>query len=335
MTQADIDAKKKEDSQASVIAPSINTSQKTTGEKYYNVLKFAVAETVIVGVTAVTAYWAKYSERTAFNIFGGIQGLVEKAFSPLTKIGKDGSKLRKFGGTVAALGEGASATWHGGTLFIPVMKWLDDSKQKFVHYFNAHYGKPGEVEAGEERVKNEPKKSWGDIIKGRLASWAIVFTSMNLAVFAVGNGKNGRSHFGNFEEAFGRWIAGFTKEGKELSKISVNKVPRLEDPRLKTLNHPQANNKAYRFGKILAIDIYATAVAIFIWNVVSAISAKKRHKQSDAHEVDRLESAQQPIKDNAESFSHASNLQPRVGSHSEAVAAERVVAEKQLAQAGL
>src|ERR1700733_8815960 len=90
-----------------VLSSTKSDPQKTTGEKYYGILKFAVAEVVMVAATAITAYWAKYGSRSTFNIFGHMQDGAEKFFSPLKKLGKEGSKLRKNGTIFAAIAASA------------------------------------------------------------------------------------------------------------------------------------------------------------------------------------------------------------------------------------
>jgi hypothetical protein len=308
---------------------------KTTGEKYYGVMKFAVAEAVIVAVTAVTAYWALYSKRTALNIFGHIQSGMEKliSYTPLRRLGKEGSSLRKHGIIAAELALGTTATFHGGNAFAPIMKWFDNHKVGIVRHFNKKFGEPGEVEIGDERLKNAPKQTWGDIIKGRLLSWLTVFTALSSAVFLLPSSKeNGRSHFGNFEEKFGRWFAGFTKDGKELSEMSVYKVPRLKE------THPHlAENKAYRFGKILAIDIYATAAAIIIWNVFSEFSARSRHnkqKEAAAKLAPETTIAQTQVEESLITPNHTAMIKPRATQHADAITIQRDMAETQSPQLG-
>jgi len=249
---------------------TLDTSEKTTGEKYYSWLKFGVAEVFILVATAVIAYWARHGQDKWYNVFKQIQKLSDKVFSPLSRIGKDGSKAREVGTVLSVAAASTMVTFHGGNAFAPAMKWFDNKKNDIVNAFNKLFGKPDELEIGQERLKEDPKQSWGDVIKGRLAAWAIVFTSFVSATLLIGKStKNNDYHFNNFEEWFARKFAGLTKGGKELAKISA----------LQKLPEHLKENKSYRFGKILALDIYATTAAIIIWNVISELSAKIRQKE--------------------------------------------------------
>jgi len=235
-------------------AKTLDLSKKTTGEKMYGWLKFGVAEVFILIATAIIAYWARHGEDKWYNVFKQIQKLSDAVFSPLKKIGKDGSKTREVGKVLSVAAASTMVTFHGGNAFAPAMKWFDNKKNDIVNSFNKLFGKPGELEIGQERLKDDPKQSWGDVIKGRLVAWGIVFTSFVSAMLLVGKStKNKDYHFNNFEEWFAHKFAGLTKGGKELTR--------------------------YHFGKILALDIYATTAAILIWNVISELSAKMRQKK--------------------------------------------------------
>ena len=73
-----------------------------------------------------------------------------------------------------------------------------------------------------------------------------------------------------YEEKVGRWFAGITKEGRGLIDIPLSTA----------LDATQAQNKAYRFGRMLALDVFAASAALLIWNVVSRFSAKSRASHS-------------------------------------------------------
>ena len=46
------------------------------------------------------------------------------------------------------------------------------------------------------------------------------------------------------------------------------------------LSKELAANKTYRFGKILALDIYATTAAIALWTIISRFSALSRGRKT-------------------------------------------------------
>ncbi len=306
-------------------------SQKTTGEKYYGILKFGIAEVFILAATAGIAYWARYGQDKGYNIFKQIQKLSDKVLSPIAKIGKEGSKARDIGTVIAGAAASTMVTFHGGNTFAPAMKWFDNKKNDIVDYFNKRFGKPGELEAGQERLKDDPKQSWGDIVKGRLASWGIVFTSFVSAALLMGKSKkNGDYHFNNFEEGFGRKLAGFTKAGKEVAVIPITQK----------LPEHLAKNKTYRFGKILALDIFATTAAIMIWSVFSELSAKKRQKAEHKTVPEISPSAiTEPAQDNSvvqesRDMQFTNIIKPRAQSHAGTLVTQLEALETQPAQLG-
>jgi hypothetical protein len=104
-----------------------------------------------------------------------------------------------------------------------------------------------------------------------MAAWALIFTSFMTLDTVIGKDKKtGMPYFDKYEEWFGRQIAGLTKTGKDIAKVPLGTA----------LSKAQDANKLYRFGKILALDVYATSAAIIVWNAVSRMSAKKRHEKS-------------------------------------------------------
>ncbi len=291
-------------------------SKKTTGEKYYGVIKFITADVFIMAATAVLAYVARYGKET----YAGIPNYLKK-FQDSFHAKLLDNKILPLGGDNKAWGErlaGATASttilMHGGNAFIIPMKWFEDSKKKIVGYLNQKFGKEGEKEIGDKRLQHAPKQSWGDIIKGRFSAWGLIFTAFVSFDFIFGKGRHdGMYKLDKYEEKFGRWLAGFTKEGKELSKIPITKE----------LPKELAHNTTYRFGKILALDIFATMVSVLVWNFISAGSAKKRRKEQIEALRDLQETALIPpviassspaeTLDNSDSKdkSHTKTVQPR------------------------
>jgi len=244
--------------------------QRTTGEKWFNGVRFAVAETVILVATAAIAYVANYG-KDSYRVGGTEVPNYLKKFQVWMRDKMTSSKFfsekGEFGVRLAGAVASSTVLMHGGNLFAPVMKWMEDKKANIVNFFNKHLGKPGELEEGKERIKEQVKQTWGDIIKGRALSWIVVFTSFFSADMLLGKDASGMRRFDKFEDKFGKWVAGFTKAGKDAGANL-------------------SGNNAYRFGKILALDIFATTAAIAIWNSVSKFSAMMRRKKGTyAHDV--------------------------------------------------
>lgn len=251
---------------------------KTTGEKWFAVGRFLVGKAWIMVFTAAIAYVAKHGK----DEYRGIPNYIKQFQGWL----QDTVKVKERTGFPQLLAGAFASTmvlFHGGNIFAPVMKWMENSKEKVVTAINKRWGKEGEVERGHERLKDEPKQGWGDVFKGRVAAWAIVFTSFMAAYVVIGKHKETRSyHLDRYEEWFGRKLGNIHSwlQGKEaiFPKLSIL----AELPKGGELE----TDKWYRFGKICALDVYATSAAIAIWTFISRISARKKQdakNQADAH----------------------------------------------------
>jgi len=280
----DIAADKKAEAQ---VTPPVDvaTLPKTRGETFYDGLQFTMGKAAIMAATAALAYIGRYGKDKygpVPNYFKQFQEwihhklLTNKTF-PLGEKGELGKRL-------AAVFSNTMLIFHGGNIFAPIMKVMENNHENIANFVNRRWGNPEDVDIAHERLKDKPKQTWGDVIKGRVGAWILVFSSF-LAVDTVSgkDKKTGLHYFDKYEEWFGRWVAGFTKGGRELSKIPVTKA----------LTAAQDANKTYRFGKILALDFYATSAAIILWTAISRSSAQKRQEKNGHAEPD--ESAIPPV----------------------------------------
>jgi len=250
--------------------------KKTTGEHHYDVFQFLTGKVFIVIVSAVMAYAARYGPDhygKVPNILKTWQNGVETFFCDWLKLGRGGDNFKSRLGYAAA---GTTLTMWGGNLFSPFLKALENREEQVANYFNKKFGKPGEVEAAHERLKDKPKQNWMDILKGRAAGWVIVFSTMVGFDNLLGKNKEGVYRFDQYENWFGgkmtQWFGG--TEGKALVAQNAEKA--------------LSEHKMHRVGKIIALDFFATTAAILIWNVVSRHSAKKREIRHERKEGHRL-----------------------------------------------
>lgn len=244
----------------------------TRGEAVYDAMQFTIGKAAIMVATAAIVFVARYGP----DKYGPVPNVLKKFQSwfhdlllhnKMYPMAKKGELAERVAGAAA----NTMVTFHGGNLFAPVMKWLENSRKEITGFVNRHTGKPGEEDISNEKFKNVPQQTWGDIFKGRLAAWATVFTGFMLADAIAGKHKSGMFQFDRYEEWFGRWLAGFSKAGKDIANVPAH-LP---------LTAAQDANKLYRFGKSIALDIYATSAAIIIWNAVSRGSAEKRKVQDE------------------------------------------------------
>ena len=252
----------------------IDISKKTTGEKYYGRLKFMTGEGFILALTAVFAYIANHGKSSYMGVPNGLQKLQNWIKNDLTVKKIPMQKMGRVGQLLAGSFASMIVTSWGGNFFAPVMKGFESVKHSLVDHFNQHYGKPGELEAGRERLSKEPKQTWGDVIKGRIASYGIVWAAFFSAMLLSGQ-KDGVERFDRYEDWFGKKLAGFTKDGGKIANTPI----------LERLHNPKATNKAYKFGRILALDIFATTAALVVWNIMNKFMAKKRTGTEDNLEI--------------------------------------------------
>jgi hypothetical protein len=292
--------------------------EKTTGEKWFKVLRFAVAEAVILTLTAAIAFVAWHGKDKygpVPNYLKRMQKKFESLIIPASAKDANGEILKEkkndLGILFGVAAAGTMVTFHGGNLFAPVMKGMQDKREDIVTAINKRWGKPGEVERSHERLKHEAKETWGDVIKGRIAAWLTVFVSFFAGDIIAGTDKEGLRRFEKFTTRVGRKVAGITggEEGKHIAEMPLREL--IESP---------PKNKSYLFGKILALDVFATTAAIAIWTTISKISAMLRHEKSDMHRevfADAVADAQKstaagaPQESNALPVSHMAKLGER------------------------
>ena len=244
--------------------------EKTNGERFYDVFQFIYGKAFIIVLTAALGFLA--DQKHAPDKIAGIPNIVKKFqgwFHNVVFHNKVYPIAQK-GDTAKLIGTGLVSTMvlsHGGNFFAPAIKSLENNREKIANWYNKRFGTKEDVEAAHERLKDIPKQTWGDVLKGRAVAWGTMFGLVMTAYVAVGKQKkSGRYWLDIYEDKFARMASGLTKSGKEIAATPI----------AKELTEVQKANKTYRFSKILALDIFTTTSAIMIWNSVSRFLAKKR-----------------------------------------------------------
>lgn len=271
----------------------------TKGEWFYTAIQQIGGKGAILASTAALAFAAKYGNRW-YGWVPNIFEMAQKGFNKLLMENKLYHVKDKGPDWLKGLAGAASSTmllFWGGTALAPVMKKMENNRENIANWYNRKFGTPEDVAIAHENLKDEPQQTWGDIFKGRIVAWLSIFTTFVAADMALGTGKLfGKGHkdlsrFGQYEEGFGRWMAGWLgpntlgrlpikgaenwfKEGKALWNIPLSKTEEMVkgDPKTRHL----LENKLYKFGKITALDFYATNAGIIIWSFISRFSAKRR-----------------------------------------------------------
>jgi hypothetical protein len=139
-----------------------------------------------------------------------------------------------------------TALMQGGNLAIPPVKLMENYKPQLVDKFNDMLGD----KSGEASVQEDPQQTWGSLIKSRIAAWLAVFAGFRGAASIFGGEK-----FAQFETKFAESVI------------------------CKPLGRPTHINgqetKLFRYGKIAALDLFATAAAASLLYLGSRFFAKR------------------------------------------------------------
>ena len=150
-----------------------------------------------------------------------------------------------------------TALMQGGNLMIPPVKWMENNKPRLVDGLNHTLGE----QDGLEEVKQEPRQTWGSLIKSRFVAWAAVFTSLRGASWATDK-VIGKGAFGKFEDGFSKYVV------------------------CKPLRRPThiegKETTLFRVGKIASIDLFATIGSAALLFVASRIFSRKNPKIADS-----------------------------------------------------
>lgn len=278
---------------------------KTPGDKAYDVLQFTFGKALIMIFTAVLGFVANYgadkwhvpNPLTGFKSKVGVINPLKKfqewfrgklLDNPVFPLGKQGDG--RFGEICNQFAYAAASTmvlFHGGNLFAPINRWLENRREAVTAYCSGIFGNKKDQKIDHARWGNTPQQTWGDVFKGRFTAWGLVFASFFGGAMLAGKGKlpfinsnPEKYRFEQYEEWFGRLMARIsrTTQGKEIWNTPLT-------TELKDLNKGLENNKWYQFGRISALDFYATSIGILVWNFVSRGSAKKRQQKRIAAEA--------------------------------------------------
>jgi hypothetical protein len=138
-----------------------------------------------------------------------------------------------------------------GNLGLIPIKAMENNKPELVEKFNKMLGD----KSADASVENDSKQTWGSLVKSRLAAWLAVFTGFRVAATVIGNEK-----FGQFENSFSENIVCKTL-GKPTHIPGMEKIAANE-------------TKLFRYGKIAALDVFATAAATILLYMGTRFFAK-------------------------------------------------------------
>jgi hypothetical protein len=223
---------------------------KTRGEKLFDWLTYGGLNGV--GTFIITIPFADWGNRKVFDSWS--KGLVETF------------KLSK--GT-ARTAVSATTLGIGGTVMLLPVYIAEHYKKPISEWLNRRFGNEQEQKM---KVENLAPQTVGSLIKGRLVAWCAVFSGFKGAELiskAMGKGDA----LQQFEQRFGEKVCKVLDT--PMHDKAIMETARAEGKSLENA-WKLAETKTYRYGKLGALDIFATTAATSILYVTSRIFAKRR-----------------------------------------------------------
>jgi len=141
----------------------------------------------------------------------------------------------------------------GNAAIVPI-KMLENKKPELVERFNKMLGD----KSADASVEADPKQSWGSLIASRIAAYAAVLASFEGALAIWGGDR-----FKKFEADFAKHIVCNPLGWATHMEVMENGQKILQE------------TKAFRYGKIAALDVFATAAATILLYVGTHMFTKK------------------------------------------------------------
>ncbi len=223
----------------------------------------------------------------------------------------------------------------GGTIMVIPVFFAEHFRTPMVKWLNQHFGSAQDKEAA---AQNPAPQTFASLIKGRLVAWCAVFSGFKIVEW-VTKAVDHPNTLGNFEEWVSRNLCKITgKEtylvpaeqvkalrdavdtaasplkAAEKKRSFMNKVfgaasynlPEAEVNSLKaTLETAEkavgaAETKAYRYGKLAALDVFATAAATTILYASSRFFARNRSPEKQKELAAKTNAGGSPFADAAD-----------------------------------
>lgn len=221
------------------------------GERLFDLLTYGGIGFLGVFAAGIPiGYWGKY---------GGGAGMFKSSAKALEKLGMSAKAADDAVMT--------SVLMQPGNVGLIPIKWMENRKPELVEKFNKMLGD----KSADASVEHDPQQTWGSLIKSRLAAWLAVFAGFRGAAHAIGEKK-----FGAFENAFAEKVCNVLGKATHVAPAGVVLSPEM----LKTFEY---ETKAFRYGKIAALDVFATAAATVLLYAASRVFAKKNPEWHAKH----------------------------------------------------
>lgn len=253
---------------------------KSRGEKVFDRVVYAgIAGVVTFLVTLKLTHFLKYDHKAQFDkVVSGVHRGLQKIFPSLTRENADTIT------TTFALMQG------GNAMLLPVA-FAEKHKIRIVDGLNTALGDSTPA----EQIEQAPKQTIGSLVKSRLVAFGAVVSGLLLAK------KHYSKTMDMFEQQTGELLC------DTLNKPQFHMEPKMVEGVQKLV---KKESKTFIYGKLAALDIFATAAAASLLYVGGHFFARKREEKMERKERRQqgvqgkaagvtaepvMEAAQQPI----------------------------------------
>lgn len=149
---------------------------------------------------------------------------------------------------------------QGGNIMLAPIMLAEANKKDIVKGINESLGDHVDPHAIEEA----PQQDWWSLIKSRALAWGVVFVSLTTAAWAAGKDKEGVPRFDKFSEWVGQKAADIFKKPAYRAGVET---------------------RTFAYGKIAAIDAFATLAAVSMLYMGTRIFGKKADGSVDGASI--------------------------------------------------
>lgn len=231
--------------------PNVAKPTKSKGEKLFDKITYVgIAGIGTLVVTVPVAYGLEHNP----SLKPWFDKAVAKTESLLAKFHfenprKTASKVVK-----------TTTLMQGGNLTLIPVALMEHYKIPIVRGLNAAAKDP----TPEEQIEKAPKQTFSSLVKSRVLSWAVVFGAF------IGVSKAFPKAFEAFEDEFGLHTVKLTNRFRSAAKQVSEKAPHGSVP--------------YEYGKIAALDVFATAAAATLLYLGGHFFARKQEQKKELRE---------------------------------------------------
>lgn len=162
----------------------------------------------------------------------------------------------------------------GGTVMVIPVFFAEHFRTPMVNWLNRNFGNEQDKATP---VENPAPQTFASLIKGRLVAWCAVFSGFKIVEYVTKWADHPKA-LENFEERFAKAACKIVKADTHVAGVET---------------------KAFRYGKLAALDVFATAAATTILYVSSRFFARSRSPEKQKELATQAASRSDILRDEA------------------------------------